>query len=152
MNVIIQREKFIDIEGELPALFARHYDEMPFDKSADLDMDYSRYEKLEDLNVLHCLTARIEGEIVGYFFNMVVPHLHHKGVIMSASDIVFVLPENRNGTGAGLKLIKRGIEEMKALGVKKINMAARVGTQLNKLLPLLGFEHIENNYLLTIGE
>lgn len=152
MKASIQREKFCDIMGELPGLFQKHYDEANLDKDGlNQDADYERYIGLENLGVLHCMTARDGDKLVGYLFNMVVYHLHHKGVKTAAADLVYVLPEYRKNTGIGLALVKAAIQEMKSLGVEKIYMAAKKNTSFSSMLVRLGFRHIEDNFSMRIG-
>jgi hypothetical protein len=150
----IQQEKFADIMHELPWLFARQYGELIIDKDGlDSDVDYQRYVKLEELEVLHCLTVRnADKGLIGYFFNMVVSHLHHKGLKACSSDMIYVLPGYRKGTGMGLALLKAGIKEMKRLGVQKMYIAAKTGSRFNRLLKQFGFRAIEETYSLWIGE
>lgn len=149
----IQVEKFADIMEELPWLFARQYGELVIDKdNLREDPDYARYLKLEELEVLHCITVRYNKALVGYFFNMVVYHLHHKGLKTCSSDHLYVLPGHRKGSGIGLALIEAGKNEMKKLGVQKMYVVAKRGTRLNKLLGLLGFRSIEETHSLWIGE
>lgn len=153
MSLTVQKEKFEDIMEELPWLFARQYGELVLDKDGQAaNADYDRYIGLEKLGVLHCLTARDDKKLVGYFFNMVVYHLHHKGMKMSATDLLYVLPGYRHGTGLGLKLIKAGIKEMKNLGVDKMYITAKKDTRLTKVLQHMGFRGIEENYSMWIGD
>ena len=149
----IQVEKFADIMDELPWLFARQYGDLVLDKDGlREDPDYQRYLGLEELGVLHCLTARYNGILIGYFFNMVVFHLHHKGIKTCSSDLIYVLPNHRKGSGVGLELLKRGITEMKKLGVGKMYVVAKTGTKLGTLLKHIGFRAIEENYSMWIGD
>lgn len=153
MTFVIQRESFVDIMYELPDLFAAQYEEAVTDKDGLVESaDYDRYCKLEDLNVLHCLTARVQGELVGYFINMVVYHLHHKGVKTSSSDLIYVLPEWRKGSGIGLALLTTGIDEMRKLGVRKMYVVAKKNTGLCRILKRFKFRATEETHSLFIGE
>jgi GNAT superfamily N-acetyltransferase len=148
----IQREKFADIMDELPWLFARQYGEVILDKDGlQDDVDYNRYVKLEELGILHCLTVRCNGVLVGYFFNMIIYHLHHKGIKTCSSDMIYILPGHRKG-GVGLWLLRMGISEMKKLGVQKMYIGAKIGTRFGKLLKKLDFCAIEETHSKWIGE
>lgn len=153
MKFTIKRERFEDIMHELPWLFAQQYGELVLDKDGLRDdPDYARYLGLEKLEVLHCITVRHEEKLVGYFFNMVVFHLHHKGLKTSCSDLLYILPEYRKGTGMGLALLNEGIRQMKKLGVQKMYVGSKKDTRLSKLLNHMGFTTIEENHSLWIGE
>lgn len=149
----IQVEKFSDIMLELPGMFAEQYGELVADKDGlKEDPDYARYVGLENLGVLHCVTARAYGNLVGYFINMVVYHLHHKGLKTSTSELLYVLPQYRKGTGIGLALIQNTLAELEKMGVQKVYVIAKKGTKLSKVLNKLDFRHIEEVYSLWLGE
>jgi GNAT superfamily N-acetyltransferase len=149
----VQSEKFAEIRDELPELFARQYGELVTDKDGLYENpDYQRYFELERLGVLYCLTARKGPILIGYFFNMVSYHLHHKGLKTSMSDLVYVLPEYRNGTGVGLELMQAGMSQMKQLGVNKMYLVTKNDTRMAQLAGHLGFRPIEEVHSLWIGD
>jgi hypothetical protein len=149
----IQVEKFSDIMVELPELFSEQYSELVVDKDGLTDdADYQRYVGLEKLQVLHCITARHNGKLIGYFFNMVVYHLQHRGMKTSMSDLIYILPEYRKGTGVGLSLLRAGVTEMRKLGVKKMYVTAKINTALGVVLNKLKFRMIEVVFSRWIGE
>lgn len=151
--ITVQRERFVDIQEELPQLFAVQYDEVITDKDGLKDnVDYATYRRLEELNTLYCLTARSDKKLVGYFFLMVTFHLHHTGLKTASSDMIFVHPDYRKGTGAGARILRKGIQDMQNLGVRKLYIGAKTGTGLATILERMKFRHIEDIFSLRLGE
>ena len=135
-------EKFRDIAKELLPLFIRHWEEIEQDREAvPLDMDFDSYYRLDLEGMLHILTVRIDGRIVGYSFSLVGPHLHHQSTKTAHTEMFWLAPEYRSGwTGVRLlRLTRRGLKDR---GVKLHTIDFRLsfqGGRVGKLLARLGY-------------
>ena len=140
MALTYQRERLVEIIHDLPALFAAHWVELGSED--ELEPDWVRYAGMDASGVLHCLTVRDEGKLVGYFFALITPSLHYKSLLTAYSDGFFLLPEYRKGM-AGVKLLTLAEKYLAELGVKTVYLVTRVGHGYGNLLTRLGFAPFE---------
>lgn len=122
-EVTYQKELFLAIMPELPELFQQEYEEAVEDKERHkLNPAWKRYVELELAGVLHVLTARADARLVGYFINMLFPHLHFSDLLCASSDTFYILPEHRGHVG--LKLFRENELMLKKLNVRKVIIIA----------------------------
>lgn len=95
-GVTFQWERFPQIARELLPLLPRHHKEVSY-LDAPLDIDWDLYYGYDMRGILHILTARQDGHLVGYIFNLVGPHLHHASNTWAASDMYWLDPATRLG-------------------------------------------------------
>ena len=98
-------------------LWKAHYEEFkPFHHSLmPFGPDIESYEAYERLGVLQTLVARDDGRMVGYCLVVVKRHMHYN-CRCGFEDSYYVHPDWRKGL-AGVKLIRRSIEALRARGV-----------------------------------
>ena len=133
-------EKFRAISRELLPLWQRHWEEIAEDKDrVPLDLDFDAYFRLDLEGVLHILTVRVNGELVGYTFNLIGPHLHHHSTRTAQTEMFWLAPEQRSGwTGVRLfRLTRRGLRD-RGVKLHHVNFklsfkAGRVGKLLSRL-------------------
>lgn len=131
---------------ELPTLFTEHWKEVALDKDIiELDPDWQGYVLLEVRGILHIITARANGKLIGYYFALVMPNLHYKAVKMSWSDIFFILPEYRRGL-TGLKLFTETEKMLKSLGVRKSYVMTKVHLPITIIMKRMAYRFIERIY------
>jgi hypothetical protein len=141
-----QVESFSRIAGELPPLFLRHWEELALNRdSIPLDPDWDRMFMLEAQGILHVTTARADGVLVGYIFNIVTRHLHYKSNLFAEIDMFWLDPSYR-GTWFWLRWFKDNQRMLDKLGVKHVHvgiknhfMAGRVGNIFRRL----GYKPVE---------
>ena len=135
-----QLEKFSSIQDEAASLFKAHWDEIAVDKDKiPLAPDWSKYAGLEQGGMLHCLTVRSEGKLVGYFIAFVLPHPHYSTAgEMAMTDVYFIHPDYRKGS-AGIKLICEAERTLRARGVTKAYLSTKVHSDNSKLFQALGW-------------
>lgn len=146
-KVTYQKELFRNIMAELPELFLAHYNEA--DKNnhdLQLNPNWNQYIVLENSGVLHVLTARSGGGLVGYYVVMVIPSLHYQQAIVSATDLIYVKPEYRPG-GTGIRLIKRGEQMVKELGATRAYLVTKANSDANMVVGRLGYDLVEQVHL-----
>lgn len=120
-----------------------------------MDPDWDRYFAYDLANVLHCLTVRSGGVLVGYVFVLVFPHLHYASTLWAQTDIFWLDPAYRQGL-TGYRMLKETERYLKAGGVKMVCMNAKLhfetdrGT-IGRLLERLGFKPMDIVYSKFIG-
>ncbi|CAB4241252.1 NAT_SF domain containing protein [uncultured Caudovirales phage] len=137
--ITVQEESFVGLQGEVDALLKAHWLEVAnYKESIPLEPDWARYSGLEANGDLVCLTARLDGVLIGYSVFLLYNHLHYASTRCACNDIIYVTPTQR-GTGAGLKLIKNSEKYLKALGVKRVNWHVKPIKDFTPILKRLGY-------------
>jgi len=150
--ITYQEEKLEACLEEMKPLLEEHWEEIALHKEyVKLNPDYDKYLLLDSLDLLHVLTARESGVLIGYFISFIQPHMHYKQCKVAANDILFVSKKYRKGS-VGYKLFKKAEQSLKELGVDIIIIAAKVKNDFKPLMDKLGFERFEYNYSKYIGE
>lgn len=145
-GVTFQKEPFANLIEELPELWRRHWDEVALDKEAvPLAPAWGEYMELARLGMLHIMTARANGKLIGYYFALVRPHLHYRHTLHGWSDIFIILPEYRKGL-TGYKLFRETEKMLRELGVQKNYVMTKVHFPLKLLMRRLGYRFIERTY------
>lgn len=152
MAITFQKEWFLTLMPELPTLFLEHYEEIALDKEhMVLNPGWKQYVNLETAGVLHILTARDEGKLIGYHFNLCYPHLHYSDVLCSFSDMFFMLPLYRKGY-TGVNMFIANEKMLKELGVKKMFVMTKVHKDMRPVMKRLKYKFIERIFSKWIGD
>lgn len=139
MSLVFAEERYSDAIEEMRLMYPAHWAEI--EKDADtipLDMDYERYELLERLGIIHLVTARIDGRMVGYHLFCVSPHLHHKSSLTAVSDIFYLKPSYRKGFN-GINFLRFAESSLKARGVQRAAMESTMRRDFGVILRFLGW-------------
>lgn len=127
-------------------LFSLHWKESENNQDEiPLDVDYEKYAALSKMNMLHLVTARDDGVVVGYIWFLVHSHLHHKTCLSALSDTIYLHPEYRKGF-AGINLIKCALKGLKARDVRLVCMSVKLHSDFGHVLEHLGFAPVERLY------
>lgn len=131
---------------EMELLFPQHWKELArFQDEIALKCDRERYAALEKAGALLLITARNEGTLIGYFVGFLFPHLHYCGSgLWGMTDMYFVLPEFRKGTG--LKLFVAFERELRARGVTQAVTSCKVHEDHTELLTKLGWTWTDKTF------
>lgn len=145
-----QIERFTELRGEGDELFAKHWGEASADKSMLLNINWPIYEALENSELLLTVTARREGDLVGYVVYVVSSHLHYAQHIVAEQDVIFLDPSCRAGwigprmiKAAELILASKGVDRVTAR--VKLHVRGRRG-RVGDLQPVyrrLGYRAVE---------
>lgn len=128
-----------------------HWDEIALDHSCvPLDPDWEKYLTLSDVGIMHIVTARDAGQLVGYHFSVVTPHLHYMSTLHAFTDIYYISPARRSGR-TGLRLFQAVERELVKLGVRKWITATKLHLDNSRLLEHIGFRRTEHVYTKMIG-
>lgn len=140
--ITFQEETLKQIRGrELDDMLKLHVEELS-KFSSKLDPDWNVYQKLEDNNLLHIVTARDNEKLVGYYVSIIATHHHYKNSIIAENDIHYVLPEYRKGW-LGYKFLKQVIQFLKK---RKVDIILHTMKEDHSYLPItkrLGFKLID---------
>lgn len=147
-----REESFRDCFVEMAPLLRDHWEEVAIYKDkVVLDVDVERYMLLEDTGVLHIVTARDEGELVGYFVSFINPHLHYRQTTYALNDVLFLHPDYRHkGNAEGL--FSYAENALKARGVDVIVLHMKTDHPFHRLSEYLGYDKVEFNYSKYIGD
>lgn len=139
-------ERFSAIAHELPSLFRQHWREIALNQDAvELDPDWDKYLGLEALGILHVLTVRVSGALVGYVFVAVGPHLHYASTKWAVVDMFWLNPVYRFGW-TGVRMLIENERHLREIGVKIVHIALKLhfkGGRVAKLFKRLGYAPIE---------
>jgi len=155
-SLVFRWERYGHIAQEILPLWKRHWKEIALHQEhVPLAPDFDRYYAYDLNNVLHILTVRDDGMLVGYVFLLVMPgHLHYCDTSWAVSDMFWLHPSYRFGW-TGIKMLKEAEKGMRARGVKilqwsiKFHFEAERGT-IEKLFTRMGYfpsEKILSKYL-----
>lgn len=152
MTILFQVEKWRDTLPEMEPILVKHWHEIALghDK-VPLDIGRDKYQAMCDAGVLHIVTARDDGVLVGYHIAIISGHLHYIGTLHAITDVYFVLPEYRKGF-TGIRLFKFVEVVMRSLGVKKLVTGTKLHLDIGRVLQRLGYAATETVYTKYIGE
>jgi hypothetical protein len=138
--MIVAAERVSDVQSEIQPLLEEHYKELTLNKDmVSLEVDWAKYKKLEEMNMLSVLTIRINGVLIGYSVFFVQSHIHYKSLKTASNDVLFLKKEYRSGSRAGLMLIKNSEKHLASLGVQKIIWHIKLSNDWSKILIRLGY-------------
>jgi hypothetical protein len=149
--VTIQVERWADFYPASKAVFPSHWRELALHQDEiPLSIDEKKYETLDATGVLLILTARDAGNLVGYFLWFLMPHLHYsQSGPMGMTDMYFVLPEYRSGTGARLFIASEA--ELRRRGVIKAITSCKVHEDHTQFLEKLGWIFSDKTFVKLLG-
>jgi GNAT superfamily N-acetyltransferase len=128
---------------ELEPLYRKHYSEMQERLASEgisigtFDMRLDVYREYWGRGHLINYVARKSGAPTGYG-NFYVTSDMHNGELIAQEDALYMLPEHRNG--AGRRLAKFVLEDLRKRGVKRLNVSAVTDVRADQLWKRLGFK------------
>lgn len=126
------------------SLFEEHYKEIAAYQDIPLDPDYNKYLLLADAGKLLILTAKLNGELVGYVIYVIDHATHYKGSLQAMQDVLFVKKDKRKSVlGCGYFLLKKSEQVLKEMGVQVVYQHVKVAHDYSPLLDKLGYEKVE---------
>jgi GNAT superfamily N-acetyltransferase len=119
-------------------------------KTGSLDIDFSRYEKMEELG-MHYMVFAFEGDkLIGYN-SMLYSESPHTKELTALTDSMYILKEHRK-SGIGSEMIKVAEVEAKRLGCKHIMVTFKNSHPHPSIVEELGFFSYETIYAKAIGD
>lgn len=122
-------------------LWPEHWKELARDQdSIQLGCDEAKYEQGEAMGCLHIVTARADGELVGYYYGMLMHHLHYRDAgLMCYSDVYFLKPEFRKGLN-GVNFLRFIESSLKERGARKLYISTKAHQDHGRLFEHLGMK------------
>jgi hypothetical protein len=142
-----QVEKWSDALPELRPLFRLLWDDVAVDKDKfTAECDEAKYAELEKIGMLHLVTARSGGELVGYFLMFLTPNAHYKGAgVMGFTDMYYMKPSFRKGN-AGIKMFSFMEQTLKEKGVVKAYTSHKLHRDRGEMFEFLGWKATDMVY------
>lgn len=141
----------VNLEELLP-LYAQHYREMQERLEADgvpvgpFNPRLDSYMKAAMDGHFLNFVVRSEGKPVGYC-NVWLTSDMHNGELIAREDTVYILPEHRNGIGK--RLVKYGLQMLRARGVRRLHVTAMTDLRVEKLWRRMGFKPVATAMIYT---
>ena len=116
-----------------------------------IDVDWGRYQALENAGSLKLLSARKDGELVGYAAFFITPHLMYRSSTHVICDSIYVDPRHR---GIGPSLVRAAEKQFKAMAGStqvRVIYSAQIASDFPQVLNRLGYHARETVHVKIIG-
>ena len=148
----IAEERLTDILGEFVEITKAHYKEIAlYQDKIPLDPAWDKYLELDKAGNITCVTARDDGELVGYAVFIQTPHIHYQTTVYAHNDVLYLAPEYRGGS-LGVDLLVISESALITKGVDVVYLHMKSSKPWHKLAEACGFSLIEYGYSKFIGE
>jgi hypothetical protein len=150
--ITYQVECWDDYYKDCQQLWREHYDEIAVQKDEmPMKPDIYLYKDMEAKGVLHILTVREDGKMIGYHISMVRIHPHYASVLCAFVDAYFLTASKRRGM-VGVKMIKQAEISWRNRGVKKAFTATKKAKNVSGIYDYLGWDNTEIVYTKWISD
>lgn len=145
--ITFQEEQFDPFFNEAQDLFREHWQELALNQvKIPMDLDRERYQNLEKSGMLFVLTARKDGQLIGYLVAFPMTHPHYKSAgLMCLTDMYYIQPEHRKGAGA--KLFIEFERRMKERGAVQIMTGCKRHQDHTALFEKLGWTNSDLTFV-----
>lgn len=141
--ITYQIEKWNSVQPEIEPYAVAHFLETESHlEEIPMDMDWEKLKGLDDLGMLHTVTVRDNGKLVGYFVSLISTHFHYKSTLHAMVYLYYLRPENR-GNYVGIKMFQFAEEKLKEIGIQKILSGTKVHLNFSSLFERLGYKNTE---------
>lgn len=151
-GIVFRLEPFRQFYHDAQSLFAEHLVQTEQSPDDHARKNISLLECLDDLGILHVLTARQNGRMFGYLMSVVAPSLDSPDIVQAEHTIFFASPAIR---GLGMRLQRAALDALRARGVNHVIMRAGhrgSGPRLGSFYRRLGAEEFGQLYRLELEE
>lgn len=139
-------EKWRDVEHEILPLMQRAYDALEPYPDMPLDLNVERYAELCAANILHVLTVRIAGVLIGQCLLMIAPSLRNRSHNMAQIDHIWIdAPHRKQGIGAAF--LQHIVDYVAGLGAAYFVAASRESDPIDGLLQAHDFVPLERTLI-----
>lgn len=137
-----QVEPYQNLLNEAQDIFKIHFEELALHKDKiAMGLDHECYLSMEAKGLLHVVTARKDGKLIGYYIGICLDHHPHNKDAgpVATTDMFYIVPSHRHGAGA--KLLMMVEKTLRERGVKKASLSTKLHHLTNRaLLEALGWE------------
>lgn len=133
-------EQWKDALPELQPMFQLLWDDVGLDKEKfKAKHDDAKYTALDAAGMLHVVTARASGRLVGYFISFLTPNPHYvDSGLMAYTDMYYLAPECRKGS-IGLRLFAFVEKCWREKGVVKAYSSHKLHRDRSSMFRVLGW-------------
>lgn len=127
--------------GDVEPLIYPHWKELTIDKDICDDPwpDEAKFREVESQGRLLIITARADGQLVGYWVGALLDHLHYRNMGLTCyTDMYFLSPRYRVAAN-GVKLLAMAEAEARKLGAVKFYLSCKVHEDHSELFEAMGF-------------
>ena len=150
--MIFAIETMDEVLDDMAPLWDLHWEEIALDRQkVPLNPDVDTFRTLEDAGLLLIVTARDEGNLIGYHVSIVRPHLHYKHSLTAYADMYFMHPHYRQGM-TGVRLFKFVEQVLRDMGVDRIYQGTKLHKDMGRLFERLGYKETERLFVKWIGD
>ena len=151
-NIKYAVESFGKCLEEMKPILQKHYEEVAmYQDKIPLDPDYEKYFALEEMGILHTVTVRDGGKLIGYFLSMVTPNLHYSTTTYAVNDVLY-LDEDYRELGVGQKMFAFAEEKLRENGANVITIHMKRALPFDSLCVGMGYDYAERLYTKYIGD
>lgn len=137
----IAKDHFSEVEGELAQ-------RRPYNPNS------AGMLALSQAGILHCLSARVAGKLVGYFTWNVIPDLESQSLLIGMQGAWYIDPAYRHGS-LGVRMFDESIAHLRRLGVCNAFLHHRTcgaGRGIGRFFRRRGGQLCQMTYSLWIGK
>lgn len=138
--VSFQVEPWSEFYLDAAPLFEKHWQDVAIDQDhIKLNVNVEKYAELDASGLLHIVSVRSDGRLVGYYMAFILPqHMHYVDAgPMAFTDVYYLLPEERGSAGAKLMMVAE--QTLRARGVVKAYLSCKVHQDHTELFEALGW-------------
>lgn len=142
--ITYQLESFDQYYQEAKELLERHWSEVALNKGEiPLEVDVATYRQFDEAGIMHIVTVREDGKLIGYHASLVKTHLHYASSLTAFTDVYFIAPEKRTMPTVALRLFKEVERTLKQRGVQRIITTTKLHLDKSRIFEHLGFTEVE---------
>lgn len=150
MTLTFQVEQYVDVINEIIPYYPMHYEELASDKSIPLDPDFEGYLWRAEKGLLQVVTARKDGELVGYYIAFISPHIHYRHSLTAHVDIYYLRKDCRIGAN-GLDFLRFAEQSLVDRAVERIYVSTKTDSDKSAIFEWLGYQEKERVFTKLIG-
>ena len=146
--ITYQVEPWEQCKEEAAGLWPAHYDEVGVGKmyGLGLDPDFSKLARLASVGMLHIVTVRQDGKLVGYHASIVDTLLHYRTVLVGNSDLYWLRPDLRRGRIA-VRLFLEVERSLRTRGCRLLFDGTKLSLDRGELFQFLGYTELERKFV-----
>ena len=155
MSITYQEVLFSETYIDIYPMLQDHWDELgQAGGFKDFNLDFAKYQYMEERGLLVCAVAMKDGAIIGYMCYVLDPMGHNSKYMRAISDAMYVVPKYRETiAGVGNRLLKFAEKRLHDVyGAKAISIGVNVNYDLSGFLEKSGYTKSEVVYLKTLGD
>lgn len=142
MTISFNWETIGELRRDIGPLAREHWLEVAHHKDkVALDPRWEEYERIERNKGLIVITARRDGELVGYAIWLFQEHLHYRGHTVAMNDVIYLAPSFRGVSG--LRFVRHNDYVLRVLGADRILWHIKPDHNWSKILTRMGYKQEE---------